>query len=1215
LGFVQQRLFDSIEYLNRRGTEVIMCTLKMLARSLLFVGVCSVPSWGQMGSIAGTVADTSGAVVEGAEVTVRNLQSNGLRTVTTSPTGAYSLPNLSVGTYEVKVKKASFKTFRAAEVQVTVAQMLNLNVQLQPGTVSEQVDVRADQAADIDLETAQVSNLVDQRKMQNLPLITRDPYSLVLLSPGTSQTDSNHGGFSINGARDRNNNFLLDGVDNNDTSVPGLPGGVLAANPDSTEEFRVITDNFNAEFGRNTGAIIDVVTKSGTNSFHGGVHEFGRWNGFGGARDWFNPASQGKMNPYVRHQFGGSIGGPIIKNKTFFFFNEEIDRFRTTLTNSATVPTREFKTGIFTYTDPQGNQHPIDLTAANRQGDNPGTCGGDPNSSCAQSTPLSGPLPLDPTMQKVFALYPDPTVPNGDGFTGTLFFPSSSATNSYKSTFKLDHHFTDRESLSVRYGYDHFSDPDPLHNAILPGGIGSVHQKALTEGVSAQLTSTLSNTLINNFQFGWNHIYANFTCGGLNVLDSPGGLDQYGNGRDYLMNPFTSFGCTALTGSDNQFRRTGTVSYTENISWVWGSHTWKFGFDFRDVGESGAANFLSRRQFTTDAIFQFGSDFLRLTSDAKGNSFIPGGQEPIQDAALALWGYVIQDQAAEFYNKSTVRQATNNKFFRQHEFDWYGQDTWKVRPNLTWTLGLRYQLNGVPYEENANFSNLLQDPGSFAAGQPVVFTIVGPGTGKSMYQPDHSNIEPRVGFSWDPWGSGKTAVRAAFGIFHDRVFGNLFGNARANPPFEQDYNTFPFDTIGNFFSGSASPAVPVTPPTINNPFPATVVDGTALSTATPLDVHFRNAASNNWNFGIQRELPGNNAFDLSYVGALGVHVWGNRDGNPPDPALVQKLVAFCSDPSNSFVNVFGQTTSCTPDTVSGGSLYLAVANPNSAIGDLPFNAVNNNALFQPGYQQSVFNSIYHSLQTKLTHRLSHGLQVQAAYTWSHAIDNSVDPIAPAVGARTFPRNSRNLAENRGNSDNDTRHVGVINYVWELPLGRGKAYAHSGVLGKVFEGMQLSGITTLQTGHPWQVRSSVDTQRTGIAAWAAQVGDPFAAPTSSSCAPSPGVGKVYVTNTCAFVTPPFGFAGTGRNPIYGQGFVNFDLAFAKKMKLGERLQLETRFEGYNIFNHPHFLNPGTDSAGVGNLIGSSLFGVITNTFVQPDGTTSARQMQVAMKLSF
>ena len=387
---------------------------------------------------------------------------------------------------------------------------------------------------------------------------------------------------------------------------------------------------------------------------------------------------------------------------------------------------------------------------------------------------------------------------------------------------------------------------------------------------------------------------------------------------------------------------------------------------------------------------------------------------------------------------------------------------------------------------------------------------------------------------------------------------------------------------------------------------ATIPDGSAISGLVIFDTHFPNAASNNWNLDIQRELPGNNVADIAYVGAMGVHVYGQRDGNPPDPALVQKLVAYCSSP-----NAFG----CDPTTVSSTSLYIG-GTPQSAggFGDLPFNAVNNNALLQPDYELNEFNSIYHGLQTKFTHRMNHGLQLQAAYTYSHAIDNGLDPLNPANGSHTFPRNSRNLAQDRGNSDNDTRHVAVVNYIWEVPLGRGKSYLNGGVLGKVLEGMQFSGIATAQTGHPFQVRSSTDSQRTGINAWADQVGDPFA-PLPGNCAPNSG-GFIYITNPCAFAQPAFGGPGNvGRNQFYGPGFWDFDMAFSKKMKLTERFVLETRFEGFNVFNHPHFLNPGTDNANVGNLIGQSGFGVIQSTFTEPDGTTSARQIQVAMKLSF
>jgi len=240
----------------------------------------------QTASIAGTITDTTGAVVSGAEITVTDTDTGGAttRTATSSSTGAYSVTNLPVGNYRVEIKKQNFTTFRVNAINLTVDQALTINASLKPGAVSSTVEVNAADLPPVDLETSQISNIVESHQIETLPLITRNPYQLVLLSPGTFTAVNRLGGFSVNGGRTENSNFMLDGVDNNDTSVPGTNSGALNANPDSTEEFRVITDNFNAEFGRNTGAIIDVVTKSGTNSLHGTAYYFGRWNGFGGAR-------------------------------------------------------------------------------------------------------------------------------------------------------------------------------------------------------------------------------------------------------------------------------------------------------------------------------------------------------------------------------------------------------------------------------------------------------------------------------------------------------------------------------------------------------------------------------------------------------------------------------------------------------------------------------------------------------------------------------------------------------------------------------------------------------------------------------------------------------------------------------------------------------------------------------------------------------------------
>lgn len=1157
------------------------------ALTILFI---SSRAFAQTGTIEGTVSDKTGAVIQGAEITVTNLETKATRVVSSTGAGSYSLPNLPVGKYEIVVKKDGFRSFKVADLTLTVDQVLAANAALEPGAVSEEVQVQGSELPPVDLESAQISNLVSSRQMQDLPLITRDPYSLVLLSPGTSQTNTGLGGFTVNGSRERNNNFLLDGVDNNDTSVPGIPDGLLAANPDSTEEFRVITNNFNAEYGRNTGAIIDVVTKSGTNSFHGGAYEFGRWNSFGGARDFFNPAvldgSPNPMNPYIRNQFGYSFGGPIFKNKTFFFVNEEFDRFRTTLTNSAVVPTAAFKTGIFNW-----NGQPVDLTP-----------GGANNADG---------LPLDPTVQKVLALMPNPAS-STNGLTGTIFFPSSSKTNAYNPVVKIDHQFTSTEQLSMRYAYNHSFDPNPFHDDTLPGNLNGVSSKAIVQGASANLTSTLKPTLINNFSFGWNHLYDNFGCDGTSTFDSVNPVDRFGNGIDYLFQaPFVNFGCTNLV-SDNQWRKTGTTSFGDNITWVRGNHTFKFGSDFRDIAEQGPNGFFSRREFTLGTfITQTGISLINPPSN--DTCLVDFNDCSLDDSASALYGFVGNDFGAEFFNKTGVRQGTDNKHFRQHEYDWYGQDTWKIRRNLTLNLGLRYQLDGVPYEEDANFSNLLADPSSFQAGQNVVMSIVGPGTGKMLYQQDYSNIEPRFGFSWDPFGDGKTAVRGAFGIFHDRVFGNLFGNARGNPPFEQDFNNFPFDTINNAFGTGGVPTV------LPDTTPSAIIPDDALLAPVLFNTHFRNTASNNWNFGIQRELPGSNVIDLAYVASEGHFIPRQIDGNPPDPSLVNQLVQICSNPSDP-----RNTTGCTPNEVSGILLYEGGLGPND-FGILPFNAVKNNALVQPFYQVSVTNSIYNSLQAKFTHRFSHGVQAQASYTWAHGIDDGADPLVPAAGNRTFPRNSRDLSQDRGNSDDDVRHIAVINYIWEMPFGRGKPFLSNGVMGKIFEGMQLSGITTVQTGHPFEVRSTNDSQRTGISAWANLTGqDPFAAPSDPSCAPDPTQGKPFFKNgfstsgaTCAFAQPIIGSGpgNIGRNQFYGPGLVDFDMEFSKKAKLTERLGLEFKLEAYNIFNHPHFTNPGADASSLGNLINSGAFGLITSTVTRSDGTTSARQLQAAIKVSF
>ena len=1156
---------------------------KLFLLICLVISIFAVQSFAQAGtgSIQGVVTDPSGAVVQDADVKVVSSSTGAERNSRTSSSGVYTVASLSPGTYTVTFSKSGFSNVKLENVQVTTSLTVALNAKLELGTTQENVVVTAETTAPIETQDSQISNLVDSERMKALPLITRNPYELVFLSPGTAQSNDALGGVNVNGARERNNNFLLDGVDNNDTSVPGILGGALAANPESTEEFRVITNNFNAEYGRNTGGVIDVVTKSGSNNFHGDVYWFGRYNKIGGARDWFNRPSEGPQDPYVRNQFGYSVGGPIWKNKTFFFFNHELQRFRTARRGLAVVPTQDFKNGVFTFNGFDDNGDPIsrliDLTP-----------GSPDNQAFTANTDFFGTgvtqLPADPTMQKVFALYPNPTQLSGDGYTGTVSFPNSSVQNSYQLTGKIDHQFTNTEHLGFRYGYNDFKDPNPFADAGLPNNVGAVGSKSLAHGGAANLTSTFSPTLINNATFGWNHIFAGFACEGLDVLNSPFPVDRFGRGAEFVLNPFNLLACgQGAFLSDGQARTTGTITVADTLTWVKGSHTLKFGGDFRNVGESGDNNFNSRRQIDPRLGTLFGGfDSLGI-----------GVSDPaLNDAISSYFGLVITDTNAEFFNKSQTRVATDNKNFIQRESSYFVQDSWKVWHNFTLNLGVRYQFNGVPMERNGNLSNL-PDPTAF----PVVFQIVGPGTGKQLFNNDYSNIEPRLGFSWDPWSDGKTAIRASFGIFHDRVFGNLFGNARGNPPFEQDYSAIVLDTIGNGFGTGGFP-IPV-PDTV----PSAVVPDGSLLAPVIFTKNFRNPVTNSWFLGIQRELPGNLVVDLNYVGNESHYVFRVFDANPPDPQRVAALVAFCSDPANPL--------GCVPSQVASLNLYSGAEN-----GVLPFNGVAHNAIgrstFSAALNRSDGNANYNAFQAKVTKRFTRGFQIQGAYTWAHSIDDASDPILAAVGQVNFVRDPLAPELDRGNSDHDIRHVGVINSIWDLPFGTGRSHLSHGVIGRVLEGFQLTGITTMQTGRPFDVIGTRDSLRVGRVQRADLIGDPF----SGGGTFIDGSKVFFSNNRAAFANPDFDTLPTiGRNQFHGLSFVNFDMSVAKKMKIFEDVGIELRLEAYNIFNHPNFNNPGDDPAGVGNQIGSPQFGQIFSQLGRSDGTTGARQLQMGAKFTF
>jgi hypothetical protein len=1130
----------------------------------------------QTASVSGTVTDSSGAVVPQTTITARNLATNASRDAATDSAGTYRITNLVPGFYDVRVEKGGFKTVEYSRMELTVGQVQSLNPVLAPSATPETVTVHGQQVPPIDLDDAQIGDVVKSQQIEALPLILRDPYQLILLSPGAIQGNSILQGLSVNGSRERNNNFLLDGTDNNDAEIPGLTlpqPGLTALNPDSVQEFRVITSSFLPEFGRNTGAVIDIVSKRGTNAFHTDAYWFGRFDALG-ARDYFNHQvdSSGQVvrkDPYTHNTFGVSAGGPLLHDKTFWFANYDGERFDTTLTNTSVVPTAAFKTGVFTFTDSSGQQVPIDLNSPEN---------------------IFG-LPLDPTMQNILALYPAPNGPSVDGARGTLYFPSPTHTTSDNANVRIDHNFSKSENLSVRYTFNRFEDPNFDHTDFLPG-LGGTGTKQRRQNATLQLTTVIDPRLLNNFRLGANRINFPLTCQGLSVLDSFSVLDLYGRGVDVPIPGINGFGCLFIVDRNGSKRFSGTYTIGDDVTWARGQHTFKFGVETHDSYSNSTNGFYSRTTLDFNNVANYGPFF---SAFATGDPSIDSNQT-LQDMVWALFGNVGSVTQAQFFNKQFNRTANDLRGFRQEDFGAFAQDTFKVLPNLTLNYGLRYQYNGVPYEVNDLLSTLFTDPSGQA---PFTFTIAGRHEHglPPLYSKDWHDFEPRIGIAWDPTREGRMSVRAGYGIFHDRLFGQLLGLTRGNPPFQQIFFQPLFGAppcvppavqsqLGLCIGPPLSQLPPEYPPSLGT---SLTVEQGAGDLPFIIAPNLRMPYSQSWNFGVQRELPGRMSVELNYVGSKGTRLLRLVDGNPPQPALVAQLEAFCSQP-NPF--------NCSQSTLQFNNLWFGA---ESFL--LPFDAVNNNAFLHAEIFNNASSSVYHALQANLTRRMANGLTFQAAYTWAHAIDNSSDPLTPAVGNQGFPRNSLDLGAERGNSDFDVRQRLVINYSYAIPFGRGHDHFADGFGAALFGGWEVAGVTTFSSGLPFDIFSALDTAHTGQQQRAdfnpAETPIPVADPRTQT---GPNLGL--------FSDPAWGSAGNlGRNHFYGPGVNRWDMVLQRHLALTEKLHAEFRAEAYNLFNRAQFGQPGNVISDTGT------FGQSTSEVRQPDLTTGARQIQVGVKVSF
>jgi hypothetical protein len=1026
------------------------------------------------GTILGSVSDSSGGAVPGATVTIKNLDTGLTRTVVTSDDGSYAAPELPIGNYSVSVEKAGFKTGVVTGIRVEVSTDRRADIVLQPGQLAQTVEVMGEELPMVESTSNTLGGIVESRVVTSLPVNGRDYQKLIFLVPGVTGspdqiTDSpgSFGIFSVNGARGRANNFLLDGTDMNDgyrndpaineAGVFGTPATILPV--EAIAELRVAS-NFEAEYGRSAGAVVNVVTKSGTNSLHGSAFEFFRNNALD-ARNFFNEVGL-PQNPFHDNQFGGSLGGPIVKDKTFFFVDFEAMRESGAQATPSCLPT---PADIATNLPATGlNVVIANLLAAGKGWPAPNGVG-----SCLGNA-VDGPAVTSNTV---------------------LSTPFSNKVNG--GIIKIDHNFNKDNLLTGRY---FIGDSDQSFPLALVGGGALPSYNTFTptrvQLVSISFVSVLTPSIVNEARLGWNRFGEGFEPVDRNFDPASIGLNTGGTGVDgglpVMIVGSTPFPQLGTSGTTLRHRVDSNWHYIDNVSWKSGKHDIKFGYEFRrtTVSQLFDPYFRGRLKFNDFTDF--------LGGDPTGFSFQYSGD------------------------------SNRNTFENSHAF--YLQDSYRLSNRVTVNLGLRYDYFGIVQEKHNGFSNIDPTTG-------VAFAV---GAGR-LYQPDYNNWAPRVSVAWDVTGHQKTVVRAGFGIFQDSYSQDMF---IGHLPFNSFYDP------GPAYNGTFGPPIGYAIPT-GVLDPALPVYGAVgpLPDAFGVDQHLRTPYMENYNLNIQQQLTRKMTLQVSYVGSQGHKLLRFRDINQPTQAEITAADLGCG---------------CILD----GSVPRHLAAAGS-----PYFFLN--------YLESSANSIYNSLQTSYKIDNWHGLTSTLNYTWSHSIDDASDgedyvPNASQPNDSTVP-----IRFNRGNSNFDVRQRFAWNFVYEFPNSADSRYK------LLRNGWGLNGIVTVQTGQPFHLNYNFEDDYDGTGEFFGRpdvVGpihynqsDPrnyldltaFAAP----CTYPAGGGDGFA-GTCIPGTRHLG--NEGRNSLIGPHFRQFDFSIFKKTQLTEHLNMELRFESYNLFNHPNFANP-------------------------------------------
>jgi len=1276
-------------------TSVLMLKPSRMSRWLIFstsvLSLCLTCSTlmsaqGTGGRILGRVTDPSGALLAGVKVTLTNDATGVSSETTTNGNGDYGFPQVAVGAYHLGFDLEGFKKNVQRGVNVDLNQVVTVNSVLQVGATKETVEVTSE-APLVDTTSTQLGAVMDSQQVSTLPLNTRDTYQLLQLQPGVMSTvgssntliygSDNAGAVSVNGGRGRSNNFSVNGGDANDLFV-NLP--TVQPSPDTIQEFRVLTNTFDAEYGRNSGSVVNVVTKSGTNNWHGSVYEFIR-NKVLNANDYcLTEAADGlpcQKPQFNQNQFGGTFGGPIKKDRTFFFASYEGRRIRQGILSPAvTVPSsqerpspsntvlgndgQQYIVSDFSDINPVNGPSPLPFSGAptnpsileNRTGCQTAVTaigGGMISAPGAtyQSIFPNSQIPLacmDPTAVDLLQFVP--IAPNDGNLITTV---PTEPVRGDQFTVKFDHRINDKQNLSVYYYFNDDRTVQPFANFELTGadvpGFGSIVAERFQQW-NITHDWTINTNTVNEFRFNYNregqqtfqhpantelvqnscppapmwltNVTGPVPCFYGDVAGNSYGIHPFlGPDREGLPSISVAGGFSLGNDSEGELPQTGnSFQWADSLTKISGSHTMKFGVDVR------------RQRFDQFLYYNVNGTF----------DYYGGGPNDVGAASLYpnyLLG--LPDQFGQ--GSGQIENVRNTGFYL------YAQDSWKIKPNLTLNYGLRWELD-TPLADKAKHVE------TFRAGQnSTVFPCGGPNTDctsqdavglvvpgdagipPGMTQTYYKAFAPRIGLAWSPGNSGKTSIRAGWGLFYNPVEQLVLEQFGAEPPFggstfvyETQFNQPFLDQSGTF--GYLNPFNGVLNPQRGTPQDWAIFE--------PIDLfgdfqpHMRTQYSAQYNLTIERELTKDMKLQVSYVGTQGHRLLATHDINYSDPQTCVDIAEIATaHPGRVRAGIGGPETTCSqfdedapfyilPNTPLPVALHLPYAQNNTVIpagtkvgpdgitlvGLRPYSSPQCDPMTGTGCpsdgipvyssifaQDTIAGSAYNSFQASLEKRFAHGLQFTAAYTFSKSIDeaSSFEGILnPLPGA-----------DNNSLSLFDAKHRFVVSYYWELPVRK-----YSGFAGKVLDGWAVSGVTTYQTGFPIRITSEADNELMNSFDFELP-GEPDQLAPFQRLHPQSSGGyyfnqNSYTENASVPPSPPgqppngivnctasvvygcydpslFGRVGTApRTVCCGPGISETDFAVMKNIPVNERSHFEFRAELFNVFNHTQFFNPDGDS---------------------------------------